>query len=91
MVVLMSKVVSVYDRKTSMRLTDIEWRILDKICYREKVRRKFLLEMIDSNRPQKLGFTSSVRLFALLYMYCKPRKSSSSQVCLQKALALLKW
>lgn len=91
MVAFMSKVVSVYDRKTSMRLTDIEWRILDKICYREKIRRKNLLELIESNRPQKLGFTSSVRLFSLLYMYSRPRRPSSSPVYLQKALSLLKW
>jgi len=91
MVALMSKVVSVYDRKTSMRLTDIEWRILDRICYREKIRRKNLLELIESNRPTELGFTSSVRLFTLLYVYSRPRKPASSSVYLQKALALLKW
>ena len=90
MIILMSKVVSVHERKTSMRLTDIEWRILDGICYREKIKRKNLLELIEDNSPVEFGLTPSVRLFSLLYMYSKNRKFAPNQTRLQRTLSLLK-
>ncbi|MBQ8481428.1 MAG: ribbon-helix-helix domain-containing protein [Alphaproteobacteria bacterium] len=90
MIILMSKVVSVHERKTSMRLSDVEWRILDEICCLEKIRRKNLLELIEDNSPAQFGLTPSVRLFSLLYVYSKHRKLAASQTCLQEALLLLK-
>jgi predicted DNA-binding ribbon-helix-helix protein len=89
MVKFASKIISLNDRKTCMRLTDIEWKILDKICYSEKIKRKNLLELIFSNHSTKLGFTPSVRLFALLYVYQKSRPTRTIPP-LQKALSRLK-
>ena len=89
MVKFTNKVVSVYDRKTSMRLTDIEWKILDKICYMEKIRRKNLLEMILNYHSPKLGFTPAVRLFTLLYSYNKT-KQKRHEPLIQKTLSHLK-
>ena len=77
-----NKIVSVYDRKTSMRLTDIEWKIIDEICYTEKLKRKALFEKIQDNRSSCLGMTPAIRLFSLNYYYLKskpqPHKSSDS-------------
>lgn len=89
MVKFTNKVVSVYDRKTSMRLTDIEWKILDKICYAEKIRRKNLLELIMNNHSPKLGFTPAVRLFTLLYVYNKTEQRYCKPL-VQKSLSHLK-
>lgn len=69
MTILTNKVISVFDKKTSMRLTKIEWEILDSICMRENIKRKKLLELIESRRNSSLGLTPSVRLFSLLYLY----------------------
>lgn len=69
MTILTNKVISVFDKKTSMRLTKIEWEILDSICMRENIKRKKLLELIEARRNSSLGLTPSVRLFALLYLY----------------------
>lgn len=66
---LSNRVVSIYDRKTSMRLAPAEWQALETICKREKIKRKKLLELIDTNRDLRLGLTSSVRLFSIIY-YC---------------------
>ncbi|MBR1601224.1 MAG: ribbon-helix-helix domain-containing protein [Alphaproteobacteria bacterium] len=90
MIILMSKVVSIHERKTCMRLTDVEWRILDRICYREKIKRKYLLELIEDNSMKGLGLTPSVRLFSLLYVYNKLNKLTTNQTCLKNILSQLK-
>ena len=68
MKMLKNRVVSLYNRKTSMRLAVSEWQILDHICYAEKIKRKNLLELIDQNRHNELGLTAAVRLFSLHYL-----------------------
>ena len=66
---LANRVISVFDRKTSMRLAMPEWEAVDDICRRENIKRKRLFEIIESNKDPKLGFTCSVRLFAITYMH----------------------
>ena len=65
----MSRVITVYNQKTSMRLTDIEWHILDEICFSERLKRKKLLEQISAHHSRYLKLTPAVRLFSLLYLY----------------------
>lgn len=71
---LSNRVISIYNRKTSMRLAPAEWEAIDTICRRENIKRKKLFELIDANKDEKMGLTSSVRLF--LYY----RKSFLSQM-----------
>lgn len=66
---LANRVISVFDRKTSMRLAVPEWIAVDDICKREHIKRKKLFELISDNKDPKLGFTCSVRLFAITYMH----------------------
>jgi len=66
---LVNRVVSIYDRKTSMRLALEEWTAFDDICSREHLKRKKLLEMIEDNKKQNLGLTCYVRLFTIVYMH----------------------
>ena len=66
---LANRVISIFDRKTSMRLAMPEWTAVDDICRRENIKRKHLFEIIESNKDPKLGFTCSVRLFAITYMH----------------------
>jgi predicted DNA-binding ribbon-helix-helix protein len=63
-----NKVVSVFDHKTSLRLTEAEWRILDSICHREYVRRRQVLELLATIKNPILGLTGSVRLFVMIYL-----------------------
>ena len=72
---LSNRVISIYNRKTSMRLAPAEWEAIDTIC-RENIKRKKLFELIDANKDEKMGLTSSVRLFSLIYY----RKSFLSQM-----------
>lgn len=65
----MNKVITVFDKKTSMRLTNTEWHIIDEICYNEKLKRKILFEKIEKHHNSCLGLTPAVRLFSLLYYY----------------------
>ena len=95
MAFLRNKVITLYDRKTSMRLANAEWQIIDHICYAEKIKRKNLLELIDQNRNQELGLTAAVRLFALQYLDSLAQKNtigyaiSANHVNLQNSLYLL--
>lgn len=64
---LSNRVISIYNRKTSMRLAQAEWDAINTICKRENIKRKKLFELIDTNRDKRLGLTSSVRLFSIIY------------------------
>ena len=66
---LTNRVISIFDRKTSMRLASPEWTAVDDICKHEHIKRKKLFEMIAANKDPKLGFTCSVRLFVITYMH----------------------
>ena len=66
---LANRVISIFDRKTSMRLAVPEWTALDDICKREHIKRKKLFELIEENKDPKLGLTSSVRLFVITYCH----------------------
>ena len=66
---LCSRVITIHNRKTTMRLCKNEWDALKDICKRENINRKILLEMIEKRKDPKLGLTSSLRLFALVYLH----------------------
>lgn len=89
MVAFINRVISVNGKKTTMRLTDVEWMILDNICYKEKMKRKTLLEAICAIKNTELGLTPSVRLFALLYLYMLSNKNLASSGNLSKILRIL--
>ena len=76
MTILTRRVISIFNKKTSMRLAQNEWIILQKICQNEKIARKKLFEMIEQKRDKNLGLTAAVRLFALLYLFAKATKIS---------------
>jgi len=69
MTTFINKVITVNSKKTSMRLTMFEWKILDSICRNEKIKRKTLLELVEQNRDVDTGLTPAVRLFSLMYVY----------------------
>ncbi|MBR2299381.1 MAG: ribbon-helix-helix domain-containing protein [Alphaproteobacteria bacterium] len=66
---LTNRVISIYDRKTSMRLALEEWMAFDDICKRERLKRKKLLELIEDHKAPNLGLTCFVRLFTVAYMH----------------------
>lgn len=66
---LANRVISVFDHKTSMRLAVPEWTAVDDICKQECIKRKKLFELIAQNKDPNIGFTCSVRLFAITYMH----------------------
>lgn len=84
----MNKVISVFDKKTSMRLTNTEWHIIDEICYNEKLKRKRLFEKIVNHRNPCLGLTPAIRLFSLSYYYLKskPHPDHKNQDAVEQSL-----
>ena len=77
MTVLQNRVISICNRKTSMRLAKSEWYVLDRICIRENLKRKQLLELIDKKKDPNLGLTPSVRLFSILYLHYLAKKGQN--------------
>lgn len=77
---LSNRVISIYQRKTSMRLAPAEWDAIKTICNRENITRKKLFEIIDIHRNKEIGFTTSVRLFSIIYY----RNSLSNKFNLRK-------
>ncbi len=67
MALLSNRVISIYNRKTSIRLAPIEWSALEYICNEEKIPRKLLFELIDLNRNEQTNLTAAIRLFVLTY------------------------
>ena len=67
MALLSNRVISIYNRKTSIRLTPVEWLAINNICHEEKIHRKLLFELIDLNRNEQINLTAAIRLFTLIY------------------------
>ena len=67
MATLSNRAITIYNRKTSIRLAPAEWDALDYICKKENISRKNLFELIEFNHDKKIGLTPSVRLFMIIY------------------------
>ncbi|MBR2273488.1 MAG: ribbon-helix-helix domain-containing protein [Alphaproteobacteria bacterium] len=67
MSLLANRIVCIYNRKTSMRLTPMEWKAIDYICEQENIPRKDLFELIELNRSEQTNLTAAIRLFTLIY------------------------
>jgi len=64
---LSNRVVSIYNRKTSVRFAPAEWEAIEHICHQENIPRKILFELIDLNHDEKMSFASAIRLFLVIY------------------------
>lgn len=64
-----NRVISITHKKTTMRLTDIEWEAFSLICQREKIKKNYLLEQINTYKNPQMNLTSSVRLFTTIYLF----------------------
>ena len=62
-----NRVVQIFRKRTSMRLTLIEWEAINAICQREHLPRKTLFELIDMNHDESMSLTASIRLFTIIY------------------------
>ena len=61
------RVITLCGKRTSLRLSECEWQILENICRRENMRRNQLLSLIKDNKSTEIGLTYAVRLFMLIY------------------------
>ena len=64
-----NRVISVENKKTIMRLTDAKWKTYIIIWKREKIKKNYLIEQIDSHKIPQMNLTSSVRLFTTIYLF----------------------
>ena len=69
MVYYSNHVISIANKKTTIRLTNIEWEAFNIICQREKIKRNYLLHQINTHKDQQMNLTSSVRLFTTIYLF----------------------
>ncbi|MBQ8750263.1 MAG: ribbon-helix-helix domain-containing protein [Alphaproteobacteria bacterium] len=66
---LISKIVTIDTKKTSIRLAKPEWDAIDIISKKENIRRNYLIELLNQNKNTKIGLTNSIRLFSIIYLY----------------------
>lgn len=66
---LKNKVISIFDRKTSMRLTTGEWDAFDDVCRHLRLKRKHVIEKVFENKPEDFGLTCAVRDFIVTYLH----------------------
>lgn len=64
---LTNKIITIHERRTSMRLCHKEWCALEDICQREQMSRNDLIAMIEDSKNNRLGLAYATRLFLLLY------------------------
>jgi len=67
MTAIANRVISIYNRRTSIRFAPAEWEAIEFICKQENIPRKALFELIDFNRDEKTSLASAIRLFTILY------------------------
>ncbi len=68
---LVNKVLFINNRRTSMRLCQTEWKLVDEICKNEHISRNDFIELIENSNLSGLGLTYYTRLFVMLYFYNK--------------------
>ena len=66
---LISKIIPINSKKTSIRLASQEWDAIDIICKQENVKRNCLIGLLNQNKNPKISLTSSIRLFSIIYFY----------------------
>jgi len=81
MAAISNRVVTIYNRKTSIRLTPAEWEAIDNICERESIPRKMLFELISFNKDEKMGITASIRLFMIIYYKKALQINKQTSIC----------
>lgn len=69
MIKQINRVISISNKKTSIRMATHEWEAFDIICKKENVSRNLLLELLNSNKNENLGLTNAVRLFSIVYFH----------------------
>ncbi len=66
---LISKIIPLNTKKTSIRLAKPEWDAIEIICKKENIRRNYLIELLEQNKNPKINLTNSIRLFSIIYLY----------------------
>ena len=69
MVNLVNRVISINNKKTSMRMTLAEWQAFEIICKNENITKSKLLDLINSHKNHTISLTNSVRLFSIVYFH----------------------
>ncbi|MBE6452982.1 MAG: hypothetical protein E7012_05800 [Alphaproteobacteria bacterium] len=67
MTTLSNKVIKTNERRTSIRLCNQEWDILEDACKNEKMHRNKLISLIEQHKAPNLGLSYATRVFLLLY------------------------
>ncbi len=66
---VITKVIIVSDKRTSIKLIYDEWEAIEDICKIENIKRNYLLEQIDLFKNENLSLSCAIRLFILTYFH----------------------
>ncbi len=87
---LISKVILLDNKKTTIRLANDEWEAINIISQKENIKRNYLIELINSTKSQNINLTSSIRLFSIIYFYTEllnlQKNTSNKQLPITEAI-----
>lgn len=63
------KVITINNKKTSVRLSNLEWQALDNLCAVEHISRAELLNTLANAVPNYKNLTAVIRIFVTGYYY----------------------
>lgn len=87
---LSNKVLFINNRRTSMRLCEREWIVLDNICKKENISRNKLIETIENSITCGLGLTYLTRLFVIVYYYELSSDNKTKPVSVNSIIDIIK-
>lgn len=85
-----NKIISINKRRTSMRLSAIEWDAINQICKIENISRNKLIESVEDCKDEDIGLSYSTRLFALQYYRSNAKLHKKSGDAVQNISKIMK-
>lgn len=88
MVKFFKRVVILCGKRTSIRMSEIEWQTLENISRYANMRRNRLIELIKNNKDKNLGLTAAIRLFMVVYFVALQHTKAESVDLIEIACSL---
>lgn len=89
MVKFFKRVIILCGKRTSIRMSEFEWQMLENISRTANMRRNRLIELIKNNKAKNLQLTPAIRLFIMLYL-SSSQKADAETIDLFKLAGSLK-
>ena len=84
------RVVTINNKKTSIRLSNLEWQALDSLCRQEQISRTKLLCTLAGSIPNYDNLTATIRIFITGYYYVSNKITYDEKILKSISPSLIK-